>query len=254
MRIVDFRLSIFEWKRKKSFRSTVGFTLIELLVVIAIIAVLVAILLPSLSQAREQARLTVCASNARQINFAFQEYVNEFNGWLTPPFTYIGVPSVNGGWGVSWSNGFLNVSKTVPNGKVFRCPSHKPKYQTSEESLRSYALNGFVTVNNWGQKWRKLDDLTGQIGGDKVGYMIENWSGISAIDGQNVDNEIARWEENINYIWWLNNWFWHHTSAHFGTYRVNLLFLDGHVAPVTLDYDNCLQTYFHDGWYWRLPL
>ena len=44
-----------------------AFTLIELLVVIAIIAILAAILFPVFARAREQARLTTCRSNLRQI-------------------------------------------------------------------------------------------------------------------------------------------------------------------------------------------
>jgi len=57
-----------------------GFTLIELLVVVAIIVVLIALLMPSLARAREQARLTVCSSNLRQIGVAWAMYSSEYEG------------------------------------------------------------------------------------------------------------------------------------------------------------------------------
>jgi prepilin-type N-terminal cleavage/methylation domain-containing protein/prepilin-type processing-associated H-X9-DG protein len=52
---------------RRSRAARQGFTLIEVLVVVAIIALLLAILLPSLRAAREQARLLVCQTNAKQI-------------------------------------------------------------------------------------------------------------------------------------------------------------------------------------------
>ena len=64
-----------------------AFTLIELLVVVAIIALLVSILLPALSEAREQARRAVCASNQHQIVVASHLYGQDYNGDLPPsPF------------------------------------------------------------------------------------------------------------------------------------------------------------------------
>ena len=56
-----------------------GFTLIELLVVIAIIAILAAILFPVFARAREKARQTQCLSNTKQLNLAFQQYVQDYD-------------------------------------------------------------------------------------------------------------------------------------------------------------------------------
>lgn len=57
-----------------------GFTLIELLVVISIIAILIALLLPALSQAREVARRTVCATNVRSVAMAANVFAGDYKG------------------------------------------------------------------------------------------------------------------------------------------------------------------------------
>ncbi|NIA06463.1 MAG: DUF1559 domain-containing protein [Actinobacteria bacterium] len=61
-----------------------GFTLIELLVVVAIIALLVAILLPALESAREEGRLSACATNLHHIGLALHLYANDNYGYLPP--------------------------------------------------------------------------------------------------------------------------------------------------------------------------
>ena len=60
-------------------KPATGFTLIELLVVISIIAMLIALLLPTLSNARDAARSTVCQSNLRQLGIAQMNYATENN-------------------------------------------------------------------------------------------------------------------------------------------------------------------------------
>ncbi len=52
-----------------------GFTLIEVLVVVAIIALLISILLPSLSRAREQAKITKCLANLSSLGKASVAYL-----------------------------------------------------------------------------------------------------------------------------------------------------------------------------------
>ena len=78
-------------------RTGRGFTLIELLVVVSIIALLISILLPSLSRAREQAKLVACQANVSSVGKTFILYLFDLN--KLPLFTTDG-----GGW-CSWSFG-----------------------------------------------------------------------------------------------------------------------------------------------------
>jgi prepilin-type N-terminal cleavage/methylation domain-containing protein len=55
-------------------RKRRAFTLVELLVVVGIITILIAILLPLLSNARQRADATKCASNIRQVVAAMAAY------------------------------------------------------------------------------------------------------------------------------------------------------------------------------------
>jgi prepilin-type N-terminal cleavage/methylation domain-containing protein/prepilin-type processing-associated H-X9-DG protein len=67
-----------------------AFTLIELLVVIAIIALLVALLLPAIAGARQQARVTVCATRLQQLGVAINLYFGDYDNKLPQATTVIG--------------------------------------------------------------------------------------------------------------------------------------------------------------------
>ncbi|MBN1553738.1 MAG: type II secretion system protein [Phycisphaerae bacterium] len=75
---------------KRNFaRRNIAFTLIELLVVIAIISLLVSILLPSLTKAKDLARMTVCLSQWRGIGLANQYYAEEYGGYIPKPYDHV---------------------------------------------------------------------------------------------------------------------------------------------------------------------
>jgi prepilin-type N-terminal cleavage/methylation domain-containing protein len=93
-----------------------AFTLIELLVVIAIIAILAAILFPVFAAAREKARMTMCASNTKQLGLAAIMYAND-----NDEFTALTWGSSSGNGGI-WQQGLLPYIKSV---NAFYCPDDK---------------------------------------------------------------------------------------------------------------------------------
>jgi prepilin-type N-terminal cleavage/methylation domain-containing protein len=135
---------------KKTIHSLVGgpskgFTLIELLTVIAIIGILAAILIPVVGKVRESARVSVCASNLRQLGLGIHLYAADNND-ETPPNrdpgnpnlakanlegTYLGTQTANNtdtrtlGWLTPKTIGGLSDNDYVDELGVLICPSLK---------------------------------------------------------------------------------------------------------------------------------
>jgi len=96
-----------------------GFTLIELLVVIAIIAILAAILFPVFAQAREAARKTSCASNAKNLGTAVLMYTQDYDEQL-PLAAY----ATSGFNFVTWHE---LTDPYAKNKEIWHCPSSQVK-------------------------------------------------------------------------------------------------------------------------------
>ncbi len=235
MGILDFRYWISDWKRVSSHFSA-GFTLIELLVVVAIIAVLVAVLLPALGQAREEAKLQLCAANLHQLSLGIHQYAHENNDWLFEAT----------GWGkIAWSQMLVD-NKYVPDEKVFKCPAHR----ATAAHPRSYTANGWLTYNGYACKgvpthvWKigQANDLHTL---DKWAILMDSWMWYLGDYITVVDNEMTKQENGFCFEHWPQNYGW---TEHRLNSTLNFMFLDGHVS----DYPRppVFTTHFVYGWYW----
>ncbi len=117
-----------------------AFTLIELLVVVAIIALLISILLPSLSDAKEQAKVAKCLANHRGLLTSTVMYFNDFSEQF--PFVVTQSP----GWlGIcEWSYGGKTTRDywTTYDSGVFHIP-------VTERPFNEYLMGTQVEPDIW---------------------------------------------------------------------------------------------------------
>lgn len=160
-----------------------GFTLIELLVVIAIIALLVSIMLPSLQQARELAKATVCMSNMRGIGSGCHLFASEYDGELpVQEPNSIWYPQMAKTYNTgTWVHlGLLYVKGAVEDPEMFYCPAMPlANYQYNTDSnpwdgtrvttgYYYYLRKGFTATGTDWHVRSKLDEL-----GNKT-FLIDN--------------------------------------------------------------------------------
>ncbi len=114
-------------------KSGLGFTLIELLVVIAIIAILASLLLPALSRAKERAQGIQCVSNMKQMQLAWQMYVDENNDRVPPNDAWTTAGGLPYDTNKTWVRGWMNYYQPVQDNTnaVYLRTSHLSAYQPS---------------------------------------------------------------------------------------------------------------------------
>jgi prepilin-type N-terminal cleavage/methylation domain-containing protein len=126
-----------EYSKNRQYRQ---FTLMELLVVISIIGILSSLLLPSLKNAREAAKASLCVNNEKQIGLGFFMFLDENDKCL--PDNYEGSL-----WQDKIYPTYISATET------FGCPSDN--FDRANYTKMSYGANGWhtgpTTTNSWSQ-------------------------------------------------------------------------------------------------------
>lgn len=120
---------------RKYFKKEIkGFTLIELMIVIAIIAILAAILIPNFIRAREEAQLSACESNLKNISTSIEMYSTDWNGF------YPGATTQGTGGGVL-PTGLADTSFTPTYMQsIPSCPTDNTAYTYTVSNMNGNAF------------------------------------------------------------------------------------------------------------------
>lgn len=214
-----------------------GFTLIELLVVVAIISLLMAILLPALNRAREQSRMTLCASNLRQLGLGAKLYAEENDDRFPATYTQHANPDKPGNpvEGYYWWHTLMREKyipgEYTPKRGVSICPSnpkpYAPFYDDETRAVTSYGMNSYMSVidnngdyrDDWdpaGRPWHKTSKMFPAsilASESKYGGLLNLYT------ANDITADPGAW----------NEWDWMRHSHTPGTARVNTVHVDGHV-------------------------
>lgn len=239
-----------------------GFTLIELFVVIVIVILLMAMSVPSLQNSRQQAGVTVCGFNIKQLTLGLLTYETDnqilpygFHYTSTPPpGGYPGSATTDkmGWWWFNYIGGFYN--KAESRKSVLHCPSKRLRDPRLKNNIlcSNYGVNQSICKSSSGREshWEFVGTplSTAEISHASQtllvvdsGYSLINWWHATDIPPVALDDTII---EDTAYIPGLkinaerDLWPGQEGDAINGRHlneTVNVGFADGHLSHVKAD-------------------
>ena len=129
-----------------------GFSLVEILVVLGIITILTAFLLPAVRRSREDAQRVACASQMKQIGFAFMSYSRAYHdslpawsGWHVYPHGSSPYDEPGLGWVEEMEHDLS------PTSAVYNCPSFPARFYNYFIEAEWAGVNGRHSI-----KWSDI--------------------------------------------------------------------------------------------------
>lgn len=231
-------------------RKLSAFTLIELLVVISIIAILAAILFPIFARARENGRRAACQSNLKQIGLGLLQYSQDYDevmiaDWYGANGNTESDPASVAGGRYKWMDASYPYIKSE---QVFVCPSdsadtlHNAKYvyygnltAASNKDYGSYVINHGYGANTANRTPAVSHPL--RVG--ELHQFVKQSQAVQPSETVWVVDGVSDFYFDINDAATIITSVDPHRlqnaeERHLST--ANILFVDGHVKAVKLDY------------------
>ena len=217
-----------------------GFTLIELLVVIAVISVLLAIMLPTLRRVRVFGYRTGCASQLRQIAFAWHTYLasndQQFLQAVNANHYFGGWSGMIGGPAARPLNRYAGLP-AEPNGpnqaRLFRCPADQGDDDYGPVAYlcfgNSYQTNLMLIGPDSLPSFQGMPERMRELNG-RINEHLPNLKANAVCDPARLllvgdNNWVTQWDPLIP----VAGRTWHGKKEHH-----NLAFFDGHTALVNI--------------------
>ena len=211
-----------------------GFTIIELLVVVSILALLVAILVPAVNQARALAEVTLCATNLHQIGIAWHVYLHSnnqtFPRWRMNIHWFYGGQEPSMASEYNWVLDYRPLNPYVAlterdqfRAEIFRCPADRA---ILDDQGQPTVTDGYTTYEYFGNCYMMNWMLFIPYDLENEKFLFGKEFQLNAVEVSHSNLILAG---DCQWYYTMNDTVW---DAHFHNReeRMNLLFLDGHVA------------------------